>query len=118
MASYTVIPEPVIQPNSGDLPPFSTLQFKVADKIGYLTLNRPGALNALNRAMADALEDALTRVAAMDEVTVLTVAGRGRGVGCGLAAKPPRPRSGVGPHPDQPAAVSNLRPLRPAPMTG
>jgi enoyl-CoA hydratase/carnithine racemase len=49
-----------------------------ADGVARLTLNRPEALNALDRAMADALETALDRVAALDDVTVLLVAGRGR----------------------------------------
>jgi enoyl-CoA hydratase/carnithine racemase len=50
----------------------------VGDGVARLSLNRPDALNALNRAMADALEAALTRVAAMGDVRVLLVAGRGR----------------------------------------
>jgi enoyl-CoA hydratase/carnithine racemase len=48
------------------------------DGVARLTLNRPDALNALNRAVAGALEDALTRVAAMDDARVLLVTGRGR----------------------------------------
>ena len=50
----------------------------VADGVARLSLNRPDALNALNRPMADALETALTRVAALDEARVLLVTGRGR----------------------------------------
>ena len=46
--------------------------------LARLTLERPEARNALNRAMADALEDALARLAAADEVRVVVVAGRGR----------------------------------------
>jgi enoyl-CoA hydratase len=48
------------------------------DGVARLSLNRPDALNALNRAMADALESALARVAAMADARVLLVAGRGR----------------------------------------
>jgi len=51
---------------------------EAADGVARLTLNRPQALNALNRAMAAALEGALDRVAAMDDVTVLLVRGEGR----------------------------------------
>jgi enoyl-CoA hydratase len=47
------------------------------DGVAWLRLNRPEALNALNRAMTGALEEALARLAAMD-VVVLVVAGRGR----------------------------------------
>lgn len=46
--------------------------------LARLTFERPDARNALSRAMADALEDALARVAAADEVRVVVVAGRGR----------------------------------------
>ncbi len=51
---------------------------EVDGAVARLTLNRPDALNALNRAMATALEHALDRVAALDDVTVLLVGGRGR----------------------------------------
>ena len=50
----------------------------LTDGLARLTLNRPQALNALNRAMADALEASLARVAAMDDARVLLVAGSGR----------------------------------------
>ena len=46
--------------------------------VAWLRLNRPAALNALDRALTGALEETLARVAAMDDVTVLVVAGRGR----------------------------------------
>jgi enoyl-CoA hydratase/carnithine racemase len=49
-----------------------------ADGVLRLTLNRPQALNALNRALTEALEGALDRVAAMDDVRVLLVCGQGR----------------------------------------
>ena len=49
-----------------------------ADGVLRLTLNRPQALNALNRDLTTALEQALERVAAMDDVRVLLVGGQGR----------------------------------------
>jgi enoyl-CoA hydratase/carnithine racemase len=49
-----------------------------ADGVLRLTLNRPQALNALNRELTAALEQALERVAAMDDVRVLLVCGQGR----------------------------------------
>jgi enoyl-CoA hydratase len=52
---------------------------EAGDGIGRLTLDRPDALNALNRELTGALEDALTRVRDMTDVRVLIVAGRGRG---------------------------------------
>ena len=49
-----------------------------ADGVVRLTLARPEALNALNRALTSALEDAVERVAAMDDVRVVVLFGRGR----------------------------------------
>jgi len=49
-----------------------------ADGVLRLTLNRPQALNALNRELTTAIEQALERVAAMDDVRVLLVGGQGR----------------------------------------
>jgi enoyl-CoA hydratase/carnithine racemase len=46
--------------------------------VGWLRLNRPEALNALSTALTQALEEAVERVAAMDDVGVLVVTGRGR----------------------------------------
>ena len=46
--------------------------------VARLTLERPEARNALNRAMADALEGALARLRGMDEVAAVVVTGRGR----------------------------------------
>jgi enoyl-CoA hydratase/carnithine racemase len=48
------------------------------DGVLRLTLDRPQALNALNRDLTAALEDALPRIAVMADVRVLLVAGRGR----------------------------------------
>ena len=50
----------------------------VGDGVACLTLNRPEALNALNRAVADGLEAALERAAGSAETRVLLVEGRGR----------------------------------------
>src|SRR5206468_3920999 len=65
-----------------DCPPLQTIEpmidLEARDGVAWLRLNRPEALNALDRALTGALEEALTRVAAMDDVAVLVVAGRGR----------------------------------------
>jgi enoyl-CoA hydratase len=58
--------------------PDPIVEVKTQDGVAWLRLNRPEALNALNRLLTSALEEALERVAAMDEVRVLVVAGRGR----------------------------------------
>ena len=49
-----------------------------ADGVARLTLARPEALNALNRALTAALEEAVEQVAAMEDVRVLVLFGRGR----------------------------------------
>src|SRR5213594_4434770 len=54
------------------------VELDAKDGVAWLRLNRPEALNALNRELTQALEEALERVAAMDDVRVLVVAGRGR----------------------------------------
>ena len=46
--------------------------------VARLTLDRPEALNALNRAVAAALESALGRLERSRSVTVVIVSGRGR----------------------------------------
>jgi enoyl-CoA hydratase/carnithine racemase len=46
--------------------------------VARLTLDRPEALNALNRATADAIEDALGRLEASPSTIVVVVSGRGR----------------------------------------
>ena len=48
------------------------------DGVAWLYLNRPAALNALNRPLTAALDHALDEVAAREDVRVLIVAGRGR----------------------------------------
>jgi enoyl-CoA hydratase/carnithine racemase len=54
------------------------LEFSHDGGVGWLRLNRPDALNALNTALTGALEQALERIALMEDVSVLVVAGRGR----------------------------------------
>jgi enoyl-CoA hydratase len=54
------------------------IEIETAAGVAWLRLNRPEALNALSAALTGALEDAVERVAAMAEVRVLVVAGRGR----------------------------------------
>ena len=54
------------------------IELVASDGVAWLHLARPEAMNALNRALTAALEEALTRVEAMEDVSVLLVAGRGR----------------------------------------
>ena len=54
------------------------IELDARDGIAWLRLNRPEALNALNRALTGAIEAALDEIARRDDVTVLVVSGRGR----------------------------------------
>ena len=54
------------------------IELDVQGAVAWLRLNRPQALNALNRELTGAIEHALDDVAAREDVTVLVVSGRGR----------------------------------------
>ena len=55
------------------------VEFEVVDgHIAVLTLNRPRARNAINGAMAAAIEDALDRFEGDDELWVGVLCGRGK----------------------------------------
>ena len=55
------------------------LREEVTDGVAVLTMNRPDRLNALSPAMLDAMLEALTRLAAADDVGVVILTGAGRG---------------------------------------
>lgn len=54
------------------------IELEAKGGVAWLWLNRPQALNALSRALTAALEETLDRVAALDDVSVLVLGGRGR----------------------------------------
>lgn len=54
------------------------IELEARERVAWLRLARPEALNALNRELTGALEGAVERVAGLDDVAVLVVAGRGR----------------------------------------
>ncbi|MBN1592057.1 MAG: enoyl-CoA hydratase/isomerase family protein [Candidatus Coatesbacteria bacterium] len=56
---------------------YSNILFEKKDRILYLTINRPKALNALNAVILDELEDAIDRAAADPEVAVVILTGSG-----------------------------------------
>lgn len=53
------------------------IDLEVQNRIGYLALNRPDALNALNQQMIDDMEAALHAVSTDERIAVLIVTGRG-----------------------------------------
>ena len=54
------------------------IEVEISGGIAWLRLNRPQALNALNRELTSAIEAALDEVSAREDVSVLVVSGRGR----------------------------------------
>ncbi len=54
------------------------IELETIDAVAWLRLNRPQALNALNRELTSAIEGALDEIAAREDVAVLVVSGRGR----------------------------------------
>jgi enoyl-CoA hydratase/carnithine racemase len=54
------------------------IELEVRDAVAWLRLNRPEALNALDRGLTAAIEQAVEEIAAREDVTVLVVTGRGR----------------------------------------
>jgi enoyl-CoA hydratase/carnithine racemase len=54
------------------------IELGIDGPVAWLRLDRPGALNALNRELTGVLEQAVEQIAAREDVTVLVVSGRGR----------------------------------------
>ncbi|MFZ5569261.1 MAG: enoyl-CoA hydratase/isomerase family protein [Thermodesulfobacteriota bacterium] len=67
---------------------YQTLLFQETDHIGRLTLNRPEAINAINRTMIDELEDFFHRIEKIPSCRVLIMSGAGeKGFCSGLDMK-------------------------------
>jgi enoyl-CoA hydratase len=62
---------------SPDSPRFENLSYEVADRIAWITIDRPDKLNALNRATVESLAVAAAAAIADDDVGVLVVTGAG-----------------------------------------
>ncbi len=63
---------------------YTTLDYRVEDRILTLTLNRPDRLNAFTVTMADELEHAFRRASAADDVGAIIVTGAGRAFCAGM----------------------------------
>ncbi|HPY40717.1 MAG TPA: enoyl-CoA hydratase-related protein, partial [Thiolinea sp.] len=57
---------------------YSTLQLEFKDKIAHLILNRPAALNSMNRAFWQELPAALHEVEQAEDVRVLVISSTGK----------------------------------------
>jgi 2-(1,2-epoxy-1,2-dihydrophenyl)acetyl-CoA isomerase len=58
---------------------YSTITYAVADGVATLTLNRPQALNSLNKTLMEEMRVAMGEAAADEAVRVLLITGAGRG---------------------------------------
>lgn len=61
---------------SDTIPPFSEIDYLVADRIATITLNRPDQLNAFTQVMRDELIDAFDQADSDDDVRAVVVTGR------------------------------------------
>lgn len=57
---------------------YNNILFEAKEGIGYVTMNRPKALNALNTEVVAELDDLFTKIEADDEVKVVIITGAGR----------------------------------------
>lgn len=57
---------------------YETIKYEVAEQIGYVTINRPKAMNALNTQVLDELHAVFTEIAADDNVQAVIVTGEGK----------------------------------------
>ena len=57
---------------------YKTIKFEIEDNIGFITINRPEALNALNMDVLKDLKKCLAEIAAKDAVRVVILTGEGR----------------------------------------
>jgi 2-(1,2-epoxy-1,2-dihydrophenyl)acetyl-CoA isomerase len=65
----------------------NTVDLKIEDRVGWLTLNRPDSLNAWTREFATDMIAALDHLAADDEVRAIVITGAGRAFSSGADLK-------------------------------
>ena len=65
----------------------SPVLLRKEDNIGFITLNRPGTLNALNGALMAQVTEALAQFQADDDVRVIILSGEGRAFSSGFDLK-------------------------------
>ena len=57
---------------------YENIKYEVKEDIGYITINRPQAMNALNMDVLNELTEALAEIEADDKVKVVIVTGEGK----------------------------------------
>ena len=66
---------------------FTTIDYEVRERVAIITLNRPHVLNAINRALADELLEALEAADLDESVRVVVLRGAGRAFSAGADLK-------------------------------
>lgn len=75
---------------------YQTIRARVEDRIGFLTLDRPNALNAINGQMIGELTGALGRMAEDPQVLAVVLHGEGRAFSAGFDLKEAAARATTG----------------------
>ena len=57
---------------------YETINYEVKNNIGYITISRPKALNAINNQVLDELYDVCTKIEKDDDVRVVILTGEGK----------------------------------------
>ena len=57
---------------------YQTIKYEIKNGIGYITINRPEALNALNRTVLEELFDVFNKIDVDDDVRAVILTGEGR----------------------------------------
>ena len=63
---------------------YSTIKYEVKESIGYITINRPEALNALNKTVLEELFDVFNKIDADKDIRAVILTGEGRSFVAGL----------------------------------
>jgi len=66
---------------------YETILVEIHDRVGLVRLNRPGALNALNRTLLDELVDALHRLDQDERIGAVVIAGSAKAFAAGADIK-------------------------------
>ena len=61
---------------------FETIKYTKKDNIAFITLNRPNALNAINKKMLDELNELIQKIENDDQVSVVVITGEGEKAFC------------------------------------
>ncbi len=66
---------------------YETILLDINDKVGVITLNRPDALNALNKQLMDEMTDALKALEANDDIGAIVITGSEKAFAAGADIK-------------------------------